>query len=638
MCVYRIDNAKNCFPLWFLAFALRCYEKPVTRISTGHIVPPSQQHKGEFMSKIFQKFMTLFATTIAAVTMIGSSGQAQLADKPVQLADKPVQLADVQKQKMTEEIGYIGSIYREHYAPKSWKESHLGWNLEAEVKEAQDKILVANSMHDSRMALVDFLNSTADYHVFYSFFSTGRSVLPIQVKTVEGKTIIVFINREKLPETTFPFAVGDELVAMDGVEVSQTLKILERLVGPNVPETDLALADLYLTARIGSAAAVVPTGPVALTILRSQETKPVTHQLVWEHTPEMIKFSNSQVMNLKNQSTDADSKKKVKLNLPKMQSPHAKNLVVAENTWGLGTRKSMLPDLGKRIWESEKENEFDAYIYKNEQGKLIGVVRIPSYSPENDDVEKAIKDFTAVMKKMNDLVDGLVIDQLNNPGGYVFYLYAMASMFTDTSISTPKHRMSISAYDVQDAVSTLKDLSAVKNNEQAIEKLGERVNGYPNSYQMVVNIREYCRFIIDQWNAGKKLTDAFYLWGVDRINAHPEVQFTKPVIILVNELDFSGGDFFPAIMQDNKRVTVVGTRTAGAGGYVLQATFPNSFGLELLSFTGSIAERVDLNPIENLGVTPDISLQLTIEDLREDFKNYLKTVRETIDSKLTETK
>lgn len=555
-----------------------------------------------------------------------------------QLADKPAQLADAQKQKMIEEIGYIGSIYREHYAPKKWKESHLGWNLEAEVKEAQAKIQAATSMYESQLALVDFLNSTSDYHVFFSFYSTGRSVLPFQVKTVEGKTIIVFINREKLPETTFPFTVGDELVAMDGVAVSETLKGLERLVGPNVPETDLALADLYLTARIGNAGAVVPTGPVSLTILRTKETKPVTHQLVWDHTPEMIKYSNSQLMNLKNTDSESNSKKKIKLNIPKMQSRNAKHFETADNNWGLGTRKSMLPDLGKRIWESEKENEFDAYIYKNEQGKLIGVVRIPSYSPENDDVEKAIKDFTLVMKKMNDLVDGLVIDQLNNPGGYVFYLYAMASHFTDTSISTPKHRMSISAYDVQDAVTTLKDLSAIKNNEQAIEKLGERVNGYPNSYQMVVNIREYCRFIIDQWNAGKKLTDAFYLWGVDRINAHPEVQFTKPVVLLVNELDFSGGDFFPSIMQDNKRVTVVGTRTAGAGGYVLQANFPNSFGLEMLSFTGSIAERVDLNPIENLGVTPDISLKLTVEDLREDFKNYLKTVRETIDSKLVDSK
>jgi len=141
-----------------------------------------------------------------------------------------------------------------------------------------------------------------------------------------------------------------------------------------------------------------------------------------------------------------------------------------------------------------------------------------------------------------------------------------------------------------------------------------------------LGIQDYCNLVISEYQAGKQFSTAYYLWGVDKITPNP-AHYTKPVVLLVNQLDFSGGDFFPAIMQDNKRVTVVGTRTAGAGGYVLEATFPNNFGLENVRFTGSLAERVNLNPIENLGVTPDVNLAMTVEDIRHGFKNYQDEVR-----------
>lgn len=61
-------------------------------------------------------------------------------------------------------------------------------------------------------------------------------------------------------------------------------------------------------------------------------------------------------------------------------------------------------------------------------------------------------------------------------------------------------------------------------------------------------------------------------------------------------------------------------------------TFPNSFGFAGISFTGSIAERTDKNPIENLGVTPDVEIKLTVEDVRKGFTQYLGKVKSTVDS------
>ena len=101
-------------------------------------------------------------------------------------------------------------------------------------------------------------------------------------------------------------------------------------------------------------------------------------------------------------------------------------------------------------------------------------------------------------------------------------------------------------------------------------------------------------------------------------------------MLLTDPLNFSGGDFFPAILQDSKRVTILGSKTAGAGGYVKAARIPNRLGVSDFTYTGSIALRVDQNPIENLGVTPDIPYSISKKDYQDDYSDYKKKILKTI--------
>jgi hypothetical protein len=529
------------------------------------------------------------------------------------------------KQRLAQDLEFIAANFANDYAPRAWKEKFLNWNLSEELKKAQGKIAGATDLNQVRQAAVDFLNSTSDYHVGYSFYSTEKATLPFSVRTVESKTLVVYIDRSKISEDKFDLETGDELVAMNEVPVSEILKdIAARIVGHNVQSTDEALADLSLTRRRGARNLPVPRGPVSLAYKKAGEERLRRLQLVWDYSEEMIPSLHQ---------LTASNDEKASIKTPKMLSLLALDYQADDNNHFIGMRKSFLPDLGSRIWETATGSPFDAYIYQNEQGKLIGVVRIPSYVPEN--VDAAVEAFAGIVKKMQKNTSALVIDQLNNPGGSVFYLYTLASMLTDTSLTTPRHRMALRYEVLKEAAETLALFSNMKNDQDAVKAFGQKIEGYPVTYELAQMLQEYCKFVLAEAKAGKKLSEPFFLWGVDHINPHPEARYTKPVMILTNELDFSGGDFFPATLQDNKRVTVVGTRTAGAGGYVLEMQIPNAFGLERVSFTGSIAERADKNPIENLGVTPDVVIPMTVDDYRNSFKNYLTSIQAEV-SKLTQ--
>ena len=63
--------------------------------------------------------------------------------------------------------------------------------------------------------------------------------------------------------------------------------------------------------------------------------------------------------------------------------------------------------------------------------------------------------------------DAMVIDQNNNPGGSVFYLYALASMLATQPMQTTLHRMAITQADVFSALTQIDQLSAVKNDADA---------------------------------------------------------------------------------------------------------------------------------------------------------------------------
>lgn len=549
--------------------------------------------------------------------------------------------ASTRQEKMIADLEFIGGIFDTAYAPKEWKGRHLGWNLDQEISRAKEQVLASESIstREYQRILKSFFQSAKDYHVGVYFHGTERANLPFVVKGTQGRYFLVYIDRQKLSKIAFPFQEGDELLSFDGVPVAQIVESLRVAADTGVPSTDQSLAELYLTSRRATNfLGEVPRGPVMIELKRKADGKILRHQMIWNYVAEAIPEWNGLL------PSSQLLKKSENFPLAQMVSPITKEFsesaVDANHPYTIGFRNSYLPALGEKIWESTKESIFSAYIFRNTEGKLIGYIRVPNYGcsiqdvgrSETKEIAECVKEFAEVMAKFEKVTDGLVIDQLNNPGGSVFYLYALASTLSDQPLFAPRHRMAVNQSDVFEGISTLPALEKVTNDEEAQKLLGTNESGYPVTYQLVQHVIHYYRFMADEFRAGRKLTSPNYIWGVDQINPHPTSRYTKPVLMLINSLDFSGGDFFPAILQDNKRITVMGTRTAGAGGYVNRITYPNLFGVSGFSFTASIAERINQDPIENLGVTPDVPYELTVNDLQDGYKDYLNAIRTQISS------
>ena len=520
------------------------------------------------------------------------------------------------KAKMLRELDVIYTAFDARYAPKEWKESYNGWNLEREIEVAREKVRSpqCNSLKDFHIIVKQLLKTTNDYHVKVNFRSSEHSVLPFRVQRAEGHYYVTWVNSVFCPG----MYVGDEILAIDGQPIDRVIEGLKRQeLGTVDSPTEQALAEMFLTFRAGQLGQQVPKGSLVVDV-KNEIGFEKSLKVNWLYTGE--------------QFSDAPFVGKAMLNTPPKR--------VEKRIWGIysllekvykqdpssnpiGHKNSILPELGIKVWENKAESPFEAYIYLNQENQPIGFIRIPHYSGNTKDA----KEFSRLINLFEKETEMLVIDQLNNPGGSLCYLLAVLSMLSPYPLDMPKERISMIQEDVAEA---FEELERKTNSRFDPKSQKSFMLGYPLNDSTQQSLRNYAAFIVEQWNSGKTISDLTHLQGVAQVEPHPWGCYSKPLLVLTNALDFSCADLLPAILQDNKRAIIFGTKTAGAGGAVREYSFPNLLGVASYSLTSSIAERVNGEVLENNGVKPDVEYEATAVDLQGDYVNYIELVNRIV--------
>lgn len=133
-------------------------------------------------------------------------------------------------------------------------------------------------------------------------------------------------------------------------------------------------------------------------------------------------------------------------------------------------------------------------------------------------------------------------------------------------------------------------------------------------------MEELLKIVSDNWMAGNFMTPKTSFHGSQLVSPSV-VHYTKPIIVLIDELSGSGGDAFPSMMKGFGRATLLGTRTMGAGGHVVELPGLNNSQL-MVRMTKSLFFRPDGVAVENNGAVPDIDYAITRDDYVYGYKLY----------------
>jgi len=560
------------------------------------------------------------------------------------------------KNKMIGDLDSIQNTLELDYAPAEWKKTYFGWDLQTEIDLAKQEVLATNqiTVKQFQRIVARFFKSIKDYHVSVHFYSTEAASLPFRVQGAEGRYFITWVDSSIMHN--YPLKRGDEILTFGNLPIQEAIAQLKALEYGN-PEsaTDQALAETSLTRRMASKGHIVPNGSVEITVKspggRQGGRNTHSYQMDWDYFPELVanRFNSDQdELDATSQllakhpflckkwytpimdSLDAFYKQKkaratsASADLNQIASPLASD----EDEDPIGGRKSFVPILGPLTWESSSDSLFHAYIFKGPNNRRIGYIRIPSY--DDRDLDKNAEEFKDFINLFQLKTDALVIDQVNNGGGQVFYMYGLLSILTNRPLLTTTEKSFITQKEVWDAISLSLEAESITTDSDAQLCFGESIFGLPVDMTLINSLKNYAQLIIDTWNAGKSMMGPSHLLGIESIPPNPNGGYTKPILVLINSLDFSCADFFPALLQDNKSATIFGSTTAGAGGSVTKHSYPNRFGIAFYAYTQSIAARANNRPIENYGVTPDIEYNITAHDLQNNFAGYKAAVNDAL--------
>ena len=516
----------------------------------------------------------------------------------------------------------LATIFERNYGPLRLKAQSIGLDWNANKANFLARSAAAGTDAEFYQVLTQFLASLHDAHVSAQVPSTYSSKLGFLCDYVNGKVLIDIINPLALPTALFPFQRGDQLISIDGVPVEQLMTQLALSDNTGNDTTTKRIAAARLTSRSEASGFAIPTGVSVLVILPRGATQPVTVTATWAVSGTAVAqlddlsrlLGSAPIVNSVQSdavaSSDFDSYKMTLKNMPLFNTGMPKEKLADWMKAGIvdvGSTTSMF-DLpaGAQVIDSVP---MTAAIYES-QGKKIGVLRIPEY--EGDDM---VSNLAQAIQILQPATDVLVLDQTNNPGGDVSMVSQIASIFADKSYK-----------DMNFALRPSMEWSSQFDSINA--QLAQMLQANPKDVEgngLQARFAYLSQAIRDGMAKQQFLTAPVSLdleGGYGYIQPQPVVRYTKPVLLLINGLDFSAGDAFPAVMQDNGRVTTFGENTNGAGGNVAPyGPLANSyFKFEL---TQSLMVRPNGNYIENKGVSADIKYDLNEDDFLNHYHSYV---------------
>lgn len=488
------------------------------------------------------------------------------------------------------DLEILHRVIAEDYGPLEQKKEKFGLDLGALTHAYEARLSEGSTDEDLRYLLMQYVAEFHDSHFSARVPSKKEARLGFTVDIVGNKILVEEIDRALLPESAFPFRRGDELVAFNGAPVSEEITALRKYNGMGREATARRFAAFHLTVRL-ERILPLPRGMARVGIRKRGEGAVRELSLPWIEKRDDEKATESR--------------------------PAAQ---IGVNDW-CSEKSRIAPPPGAEILSGVP---FTAFIYPSPRGK-IGFLRIPHYYPVDKTSgrelgQERFAQYEAVVKRMEAETVGLVVDQDFNCGGSIVYANKLLSLFLREPFRPAELAFRASQAQI-DGLS--RHLAQAKPSEYGYE-------GFRALIESIRQAKSEGRFMSRRIPVPTVLEMKIRLDGEETISPHPH-GYSKPIVLLINEMSGSGGDLFPAMMKDLGRATLFGTTTMGAGGHTWhdpKIELPHS--KLQINLTRSLIYRPNGALIENEGVEPHVPYEIGEEDFLGAYQPYLRAATKVL--------
>lgn len=519
------------------------------------------------------------------------------------------------------DVKTLTSILDHQYAPKQWKESLFNFSFVDAVDRLIESVSV-DSMDDRDFYAMmrRFVCSFNDGHLGIHAPTTYSAKLGFEVDRFGDDVLIVEIDDRLLPGNRFPFSVGDKLIAIDNIPVERIEdQILPYICSGNM-EQRKRLAAAQLTNRNETILLdMIPSEDdreVRVTIYSQERKREETISLDWIDQGYRLARGNNFGALKASRSSQIDVSEKAVDPLKQVRTfryRDARFYSRYDRVWPL------FP-----LWDSFVERRKEPVVTGMfKAGNFnFGFMRIHTWMFSPADEEELIKVFDEETRFFEQNADALVIDQTYNGGGNGCLVFEAISRLIKSGEVFPEMTEKVMA--------SRKSLGSFEGMAMScdFEKEGEDCKVLE---RIVSQIREAML-------KGEQLAGPFPACNFSGL-VKSKGNFTKPILVLINEMSISCGDVFPIMMKEIGRAKLFGYQTAGGGGGI-EGIF--NLGYSDFSLFNTMSLLVREKPVgvssngdsiyyvENYGARPDYEYKETAKDYLNEYKDYRSAIEKAL--------
>jgi C-terminal processing protease CtpA/Prc len=494
------------------------------------------------------------------------------------------------------------------YGPLEFKEKRHGFDFKALAKEYRAKVRKAKTDPEVFGVFKQFLTRLEDGHVSIQFPANSTGIekfsIPIFIEPFGNEVIVTGVDSEL--SQFLGIKVGDQLLTVDGKDPLAYLPTIKKYeaIGMDSSEQHFVYKVLDRPVYITE---LKPSKLEADLVLRRDNGTQYSISIPWRLKKGLPSKELAPGLNFTwSAASDMNS---VVAGLDKMGAVNP--IFDTEET---RTKFQLTPvtpaEESLEQFEFEAEIPVGVYAVKyTMDGKNILLIRNSTYYPGDGKVqENYMKYYRALLSQEQDTTDVLIVDQTHNGGGS--YCMDFAALFYKEEGNGFVQAMNADRKWINDFK---KSASTMDPNSFWREKLLTAAAKIEMAY-----------------DSGVALTEPLSWFGETRQQPDAGFHWEKPLLVVMDELDGSCADAFPALIKNNHAAKLFGQKTMGLGGNVEEVTNLSNSGATLRLTRGMFTTfRPDgvypeASFVENNGVTPDYEYTRTAEDFRNGYVGYFE--------------